>query len=349
MLIKADTANAQIHRFGTMQNITPTVDEITTMTPEAVSDFLYNFLHARGKNRLINNVNGERVNFTTWATNCVVTSNHALEDKLFSKKSTPDGEAARLLEFKYRPPIQFSKEETDEVFNPLRSNYGVAGEQYMQYVIQIAPTIENQIAEMQRAVDRAAVLTQRERHWSATAATILTAGFFARNSKVLDFVTKEDFKRVYDWAVNMLREKRGLAYKASADHKLALGSFLSEHLNDTLIIDSGITLRGAANGSMPAIPPVPSKEPKGKLYIRYEPDTQLLYLNRMKFRQHCSERQVAYAAVLDQLQKDGLLVGEKKFRMGKGLQVSEPENVVVVRYVDTDGVLDENNGSTSKD
>lgn len=335
MLIKADTTNALIHRIGMLQHISPAVDEITEMAPEAVSDFLYQFLHSRGKNRLINSVNGERLNFTTWASNCLVTANSAIEDKLFSRKRNPDGELARFLEFEYTPGNALPKEETDEVFKALHHNYGVAGEVYAQYLVQNVTVLEDRLEEMQRAIDKGAGLTQRERYWSVMATTVLTGGLLARSAKILDFVTKEDFRRVYDWTINMLREKRSKAAKTIEEPRQALGSFLSDHINDTLVIDSGVTLRGAPT----TIPAVPKREPRGKLYIRYEPDTKLLYVNRTRFRQHCADGQVAYATVINQLQKDNVYVGEKKFRMGKGLHVSEPEHVIIIKYDDSEGVL----------
>jgi hypothetical protein len=71
------------------------------------------------------------------------------------------------------------------------------------------------------------------------------------------------------------------------------------------------------------------REPKGKLYIRYEPDSKLLYLNRTKFREFCTIHQVAYATVLGALRKQKLFLEEKKMRMGKGLQFSQPEIALV--------------------
>jgi len=346
MMIKADTSNALIHRIGILQNITPTIDEITNMSPEHVSDFLYHFLHNRGKNRLVSSVNGERRNYTTWAANCIVTANQAIEDKLFSKKRKPDGELARFLEFAYTPGTASTKEESDRVFDPLNHNYGVAGEPYAQHLVQHVTELEDLLSEMQRSIDRGATLTQRERYWSTMSATILTGGLLAREAKVLDF-SNADFKRVYDWTVAMLQERRGATVKESSDPRTALGGFISEHPNDLLIIHSGVTLRTDTGSG--TLPPVPIREPRGKLYMRYEPDTKLLYINKPTFRKYCAEGQVAYAEVIQQLRKDGDYVDEKKFRMGKGLHVSEPENVLIVHYNDPEGLLVGNTRNTSKD
>jgi hypothetical protein len=334
MLIKADTINARFQRIGTLQNITPTIDEITNESAEVSSDFLYHYLHARGKNRLQNHVNGERVNLTTWAANCVMTANARLEDKLYTKKRNPDGELARFLEFEYQPGNSEDKRDSDKVFSRLKTVYGTAGEVYVQYLINHLQESVDILEQMQDAVDRSAKLTQRERYWSNIAVTSLSGGMLARYAGPLDFMTDADFRRVYGWTINMLKAKREVAKETKLDPRMMLGAFLSEHINDTLVIDSGSTLKAGG------IPMVPKREPRGKLYVRFEPDVGVLYLNKTKFRQFCNDAQVSYGSVVEHFTKDGSFLGEKKVRMGKGLHVSEPENVVIFKYVDKDGALD---------
>ena len=322
MLIKSDTVNARISRMGTMQNITITVDEITNETPEATSEFLYNYLHARGKHRLQGSVNVERLNTTHWNANAVVTGNSPVEDKLHVKKRNPDGELARFLEFRFTAGNTESKAETDAVFNQIWDNYGWAGEVYMQYVIRELPAVIRAIEDMQLSIDKNAWLTQRERYWSTIATTTLTGGLIARAAGVLDF-TDEDFARVYKWVIEMLKNKRANVRNAPAEPGMMLGAFLSEHFNDVLIIAS------VASRKTGAIPTAPIREPRGKLYIRYEPDSKMLYINRKKFREFCTQGQVSYAGVLEALTKKGGFLGDRKMRMGKGLQFSEPEPVLV--------------------
>ena len=330
MLIKSDTVNARISRMGTMQNITITVDEITNETPEVTSEFLYNYLHARGKHRLQGSANIERLNTTHWNANAVLTGNSPVEDKLHVKKRNPDGELARFLEFRFDAGNNLSKAETDAIFNPIWENFGVAGEPYMQYVIRELPAVIRAIDDMQLSIDKNAELTQRERYWSTIATTTLTGGLIARAAGVLDF-TDEDFARIYKWTINMLKKKRKDVRIAPSDPATMLGAFLSEHYNDMLIIHSGVSRKA---GSLPT---APIREPRGKLYIRYEPDSKLLYVNRKKFREFCTLGQVAYAGVIEAITKKGVPIEDRKMRLGKGLAVSQPENVLI--FSNTDGQL----------
>jgi hypothetical protein len=322
MLIKSDTMNSRISRIGTLQNITPTIDEITNEPPEVTSDFMYDFLQMRGKNRLKHSHNIERINTTNWRTNCMVTANSPVEDKLHVKKRSPDGELARFLDLEYYKGNDLSKTETDAIFAPLRENYGWAGDIFIQYVIQNMTTVIEMINSMHEAIDKAAGLTQRERYWSGLVVTPLVGGLVARSAGVLHF-SDADFRRVFRWVVGILIAKRTSQTKSiKAAPDLVLGAFLSEHINDVLVINSGIS-RGA--GAMDA----PIREPRGKLYIRYEPDTKLIYVSKSKFRLFCVAGQLSYAGVLDAMTKQKVFLGEKKVRMGKGMALSQPEAVLI--------------------
>jgi hypothetical protein len=318
MLIKSDTAYARIHRIGTMQNITPTVDEITNESPEATSEFLYSYLHARGRHRLHNNANKERLNTTTWNSNCVVTGNAPIEDKLYTKKRTPDGELARLLEFNWVAGNTVNKIESDAIFNDLKNHYGVAGEMYIQYVIREMSPVIKLLDDMQLSVDTNAGLTQQQRYWSNIAVTSLTGGLVSRSAGVMDY-TDNDFERIYKWTISMLSAKRKASIKTTSEPSLMLGAFLSEHVNDMLVI------KGISKGSQEA----PIREPRGKLYVRYEPDSKLLYINKTKFREFCIGSQVSYNNVMDCMMKMGVFVEEKKVRMGRGMAVSQPDMALI--------------------
>jgi hypothetical protein len=148
------------------------------------------------------------------------------------------------------------------------------------------------------------------------------ASALARAAGVLDF-TDEDFARVYKWVIEMLKNKRANVRNAPAEPGMMLGAFLSEHFNDVLIITS------VASRKAGTIPTAPIREPRGKLYIRYEPDSKMLYVNRKKFREFCTLGQVSYAGVIEALTKRGGFLGDRKMRMGKGTQFSQPEAALV--------------------
>lgn len=318
-LIRADTVNSRINRVGVYNNIAATTDEITNETPENLSEFIYNMLHGRGKNRLRNSENVERINTTFWNNINVITGNATVTDKLFLKKDLPDGELRRLIEFEMALPFTISKAESDALFMPLFDNYGVAGEVYIQHMLQRMGTVFDTFVTIQRKLDIAAGLQQREQYLSATAAGILAAGVFVKDSGVMT-LTNEDLKRLYQWVVTRLQEFKSRTATQVMSLDEVLGGFLSQHINDMLVIKGQPT-----NGLWEA----PIKEPRGKLLLRYEPDTQQLCVNASKFREYCAERQVSYDGVLTAFKREKMYEGVTRKRLGKGTAISANERVLV--------------------
>jgi len=331
MLIKTDTVNSRVNRVGTMNNIAATTDEITNETPEALSEYIYSMLHGRGKNRLMGSQNIERINKTTWNTISIVTGNSTISDKLYTIKSLPDGELRRLMEFPFPTQVNISKGESDAIFRPLQDNYGHAGEVYIQYILNNMGRVGDLLLKVQGKIDKAAELTQREQYWSATTAACISGGILAKESGALD-ITDDDIKRVYDWIINQLKVMRGHVAIANIEPDEVLGMFLSEHINDMLIINASV--KGGLNEG-------PIREPKGKLLIRYEPDTKDLMISVAKFREFCTKRQMSYSHTIKALQAAGALHGETRKRLGKGTHISVNERVLVFRNVNEKFVLGE--------
>ena len=102
MLQWKDTMNSMIHRLGVMNNLPVTIDEITKLSGDHFSDLAYSISQGRGKNRMKQHENAERINSTKWGTMALTSSNASFYDKLSSLKATPDGEFMRLLEYRIR-------------------------------------------------------------------------------------------------------------------------------------------------------------------------------------------------------------------------------------------------------
>jgi hypothetical protein len=68
----------------------------------------------------------------------------------------------------------------------------------------------------------------------------------------------------------------------------------------------------------------PIREPRGELITRYEPDTKHLFVTVKLLREWCSENQVSYKGLVDDLYKMGACVGTLKKAMSRGSAMSTP-------------------------
>lgn len=340
LMNQEDKYLARMHRIAVLGNLPPTIDELTNMGDEEVSNMAYAITHGRGRNRMQSQVNAERSNTLRWSLIAITSGNKSLYDQLFNLKDFPEGELMRVLEFAVAKNDTLSKAESDEMFNPMYENYGIAGEMFIRYVIANLPEVRRMLAAVQRKFDKAAGFTQRERFWSATAAAALTAGVITRRLGLHDI----DTGKVYEWAAQELSRMR-LEVRSDGSSPLnRVGSFLNEHNNNMLIVNSFVDRRA---GLMEA----PVREPRGELMIRFEPDTKLLYIAAKNLRDWCSDNQISYKMMCAELKKMGVLKALTKKSLSKGSDITTPSVTALMLDCtlaaeldpEADQVKDENN------
>jgi hypothetical protein len=243
-----------------------------------------------------------------------------LYDQLYNLKDFPEGELMRILEFSVAKTDTMSKAESDEAFNPMYENFGVAGEMFMRYVISNLPEVIRMLGKVQRKFDKAAELSQRERFWSGSAACALTAGILANRIGLLNIPVEP----VYRWAVQTISTLRKEIRPGLGNPLVHLGLFLNMHNNNMLIVKSTVDKRMG-------ITEAPIREPRGELITRYEPDTKKLFISIKQLRDWCADNQISYKALVDELTKMEACVGSIKKAMSRGSDISTPSvNALVI-------------------
>jgi hypothetical protein len=307
-----DTINSIIHRMGILNNLPATIDEITKLSGDAFSDLAYSLSQGRGKNRMKQHDNAERINHTKWATMALCSSNASFYDKLASLKSTPDGEFMRLLEYRIDLTSNLTKEEADSIFGKLYGNYGHAGVEYAKYLVSDLEEAIDLVMQVQQRLDKALGLTSRERFWSAVIACNIAGGLIAKDLKIIDF----DIKRVYDWIVKEVEIMRNEVKAPLATQSSVINEFINEHRASVLVINNEVDSRSGMEQ-------LPIVEPKfNDLFIRIEPDTKRLFINSNKLRSYCSEKQITLKDILKGLEADKAYIGQTKKRLSKGTKIA---------------------------
>lgn len=312
--IKGDTANAKTMHLGLMNNLPFCVDEITNMTPTALSEMAYNMSQGRGKNRMKASSNELRMNNTTWQTISLCSSNASFYERMGILKTSPDGEMMRLLEYKidYHSaiPTDYAKQMFD---HQLMENYGHAGSIYIQWLLNNLEDAKATLKVVQAKIDRELKLTQRERFWSAKVAANITGGMIARRLKIIDW----DMKRIYEWATGMIHETRQDVEPPHTSTSAILGDYLNRHIHNILVVNGAVDKRSN-------IEAVPDLEPKGPLYVRFEPDTKRLYVDYKHLREECVRTQINFKSFLADMKKSGAYIKADNKRLSKGMRVNTP-------------------------
>lgn len=321
MLVRDDTTLAKYQRMGVVKNMILCLDEVTNMEPKAVSDFAFGITNGRGRNRQQAAANAERINKTTWSLPCITSGNNSLHEVLQIDKADPEGEKLRVLELEVVRSDGLSKQDTDQLFSmDLMENYGHAGEVMMQYILDNYEDCVKDLKSIQRDFDKTAKLTQPDRYYSALCATALFGGKVANDLGIIDI----PIKPVYDYLISKLGKETQPPKESFIDRSASfLGMFLSEHIQNQLIINSKPP---AIEGMLSA----PIETPRGPLIIRREPDTERVYIISSILKAWCAKKQISYKSMLEDLTESGLLLKNAKVKMSAGTPQDSPSVMALV-------------------
>ena len=283
LMKKSDTMMAKMQWLGTLNSMAATMDEVTNVSDEELSELIYDIPQGRGKHRMESQTNKLRTNITSWMTFVVMSSNSSLYDKLVRLKSTSDGELRRLIELRITRPVEVSKQESDAVFGALSENYGLAGPVFIQHVIKNRESVIAQLRRLQSRVDTDLNLNQSDRFFSTVLACAFAGGSIASKLGLIGL----DLTRIYTYALSVVSGIRADVIAPASDSALAakeaLTTYINENLSNTLVIN-GSRVSGA--------PTAPIMLPRGPLRVRYEPDTRELWIPSTALRDYFVARQV---------------------------------------------------------
>jgi len=320
LLSPKDTYNARMGRLGVMQNFAVTMDEITNMAPELMSQQVYDVTSGRGKNRYKQHENAERSNHTKFQTGLITSSNRYVTDALLSIKGFPDGELKRIMEINITPDTHDDATWARQHFGRLMSNYGHAVEPYSQALVGQLPMVQKIIQEMQVRVEQAADIRNSERYWALMTSLAIAGGTISKKLGLHDI----PIAPVFDFGIDLIRDTRSKTREYMFDGDEFLGGYLQRHFHEILVINGNKDNRtGLEHG--------PIKEPRGAMTARYEPDTKLLYIVVRSYREDCAKVMANFEETLNPYRKNNALVGMKKKRMtaGTAANTQAPVNTIV--------------------
>jgi hypothetical protein len=311
-LKEMDTMNGRLQWVGVLNNLPPTMDELTNASPQEYSDLLYILANGKGKERMMAGSNELRENNTTWQSITVSTSNASFAEKLSVLKNNPEGELMRLIEYPIGLVDAINTAHAKHLFDQvLFSNYGHAGPIYIRHLLNHLEYAEAQCLAMQAKIDRELDLLPKERFWSATVASNLQGGLFAKQCELIDW----DMPRIYNWSCGLIERLRVETEAPLDGPEQVIGDYLYRHMQNILVVNDEVDRRTN-------LPSAPVREPKGELLIRIEPDTKLMFVIAKQFKEYCVKFQINYGQTLDRLEKQGRLVRRGGKRLSKGMSVS---------------------------
>lgn len=305
-----DTKLSKVHRMGVLNGVVYCLDEITNMSSEELSDFAYGSTQGRARNRMQSGANAERSNRTSWKLIALLSSNSSVEDKLRANKMDPQGELARVLEITLKTPVPTNVLEAQKLFSSLNDNYGHAGDIFLNFVVPNKEDVQRLWNEMRDKIYAMYPWTQTERFKLNKVICIATAGVITNALGLTDY----DIKRV---TRKLCKLVRSFAKELQEGKTSAIGTFsafINQNINNVLVINSVARLGNVQERA--------SMEPRGPLRIRYEPDTDMLYIVQRDFDRWCAENYINTREIRSLfLAETGYALEIPKKRISKGWKI----------------------------
>lgn len=210
---KGTSQVAMQQRAGLLNSMPLLIDEITSKTRNDVEwtpEFIFNISEGQGKERMESGSNKERVNNSTWALTCTMTSNTHMVDLLTgARRHSSHGEMMRMLEWTPTQPLHFDAAE-HRILREVRQNYGVAGEMWVQYIVQNYALVKSVWGQVHAMLREKLGFSDEERYWHAACTSSVAAAV----------LLGENYSGIIDLPVRAIVEAlRELVEKARNNHK----------------------------------------------------------------------------------------------------------------------------------
>ena len=333
-LQKADTHNSRMNRGEVMHSLPLISDEMTNVSSMEMSEYVYQVSGGRQKNRLSANGNEERARGKPWKLLALSSANTSAYEILSREKAEPKAEMQRLFEIKVSK-MKVDTKATADLHEDLKLHYGHIGPEYIQWVMQNRDEVKAIVQKTKARLDEAANLGPENRFWSNGNAVILTGLIIAKRLGLVQY----DVGKVYRWVVKELIRRNSFVNDIGASVDETVGNYLSENYNNMLKIDSTEDLRGKNDNGLDQLVPI-GASPRNTLVARYEPDTKMLFLRIKPFREWCTDQQINYASLVDEL-KDKRNAKRIKKRLTKGTDFNMPaQDVLQIKFEGFDEIVD---------
>lgn len=294
---KGTSPVAMQQRAGLLNSLPLLIDEITSKSRNDVEwapAFIFDIAEGQGKERMESGANKERVNNSTWALTCTMTSNvHMIDVLAGARRHSAQGEIMRMLEWTPNKPLGWTEDER-MIVKEVRRNYGVAGERWVSYVVGNYDTCRATWNRIHAKLKAELGFTDEERYWHAACTSLVAACVLtgSRYANIIDVpvrgiveALRELVERNRDGHKRTHRTSEDILNAYTRDH---YGKFVVIRRTDMGEVKKDLGLDGATRTSTRNTVMGRIEQDARKGTVEYFIEEQLL-------RQHCAAMSFGYA------------------------------------------------------
>jgi hypothetical protein len=300
-VVKA-TDNGLTGRYLGLHSLMFGLDEVGDKKPEELGQLIHNVSHGKAKIRMQGSVNAEREYEMSASLIAMLTNNHSVYGKLDSLKASPDGEAARVIEFLIHRPSLLNQDGKmgKYIFDAFRFNYGHAGPMYIKEILKGGDNyVLDHIAKWDERFEKDFGIYAEYRFYQNLIGSTFGGGSIANEHNITGY----ELERIYHQTVLAMIEIRDKVVKVNrTDYPSLLGDFINKNMGNILVLKDGkVTM-----------------EPRGQIVGRIVSEEGLLQVSKTEFKKFLAERQVSLREFEFDMREKKILVDDKKGRLTTG-------------------------------
>ena len=298
------TPNALISRMITSKNLPFGLDEQGNLEPKTVSNLIYNISSGQPKLRMMSSVNQERELAFNTRLIAILTTNQSIRELLYDHRANATAENVRLMEPEVmRPSVEgyvLTSERGIRMFNPLKSNYGHAGPEYIKGLYSYGlDAVQRQISIEYLKVAEKYSRNSEYRFLSNMLATARTAGELCNRMNILSFDLDRIFRVIGQEFDDVIAGKKRDDENSRAD---IIGDFINKNIQNCLVLRDGKV----------------TTEPRQSLFVRAEVDTGLIYISSSALKEYLKFVRMDVRNFEAKLKTSGVLQSKIKKQMAAG-------------------------------
>jgi len=296
---------ASQQRQGLLNSLPFIVDETTNKSRddfEWLPEFLLDLTQGKGKDRMKQGSNEERVNTSTWKLLVLLSSNtHVMDYLSGARKHASQAEMFRILELQMNKKLKWTDDEA-ATLKLLKGNYGVVGQELIRWVVKNRDVAAKVLKDTQLRLEKEFESTNDERYWTAGNSCIIAMVQLLgkKYANLIDI----PIGPIIDVLRLMVYSARGVISGSKRSAEDILNAYIREYFGKLVVIKAVDGITKATLGSDGQIDQTLTRsDVAGRVEHGITPGHVDFYIEEQLLKAHCVSMSYGYSDFKEQLER----------------------------------------------
>jgi len=288
---------ASQQRQGLLNSLPFIIDETTNKSRddfEWLPEFLLDLTQGKGKDRMKQGSNEERINDTTWKLLVLFSSNtHVMDFLSGARKHASQAEMFRILELQMNKKLKWTSEEA-EALSLLKKNFGVAGRELIRWIVRNRETAKQVLNETKAKLKVEFESNEDERYWTAGNSCIITVVQLLgkKYANIIDIPVKP----IVEVLRMMVYSARGIIHSSERTAEDVLNAYTREYYGKFVMVKLSIEgkLIASLGGTEAVDESLTRSDIAGRVEKGFTPGHIDYFIEEQLLKQHCVSMSFGY-------------------------------------------------------